>query len=97
MHTRLPRRLLPWLYALALLIGQASAFAHSLTHAHDPALPDPVCEVCVAQAHLGGAAPASAFTLPVASERAPCVAPAAQPFRCACPQTARARAPPASI
>ena len=28
------RRLLPWLFALILLFGQAAAFAHTLTHLH---------------------------------------------------------------
>lgn len=61
----LPRRLLPWLFALTLLFGQAAAFAHALghLHAHDPALPDKVCEVCVAQAQLGSAAPPSVISL----------------------------------
>jgi hypothetical protein len=51
----LPRRLLPRLFALTLLFGQASAFAHALSHldAHDSALPDQTCEVCIAQASLG--------------------------------------------
>ncbi len=63
----LPRRLLPWLFALTLLFGQAAAFAHALGHlqTHDSALPDKVCEVCVAQAHLGNAAPAPVPNLPL--------------------------------
>jgi hypothetical protein len=63
----LPRRLLPWLFALALLLGQAAAFAHSLSHLHphDSALPDKVCEVCVAQAQLGAAAAPSLLTLTI--------------------------------
>jgi len=64
-----PRRLLSWLFALTLLFGQAAAFAHALGHldAHDSALPDKVCEVCVAQASLGSAAPATVFSLPIES------------------------------
>lgn len=63
----LPRRLLPWLFALTLLFGQAAAFAHALTHlqSHDSVLPDQTCEVCVAQASLGSAAPPTVFSLPV--------------------------------
>lgn len=55
----LPRRLLPWLFALALLLGQAAAFAHAIGHLHrdDGGSADPVCELCVAQSHLGHAAP----------------------------------------
>jgi hypothetical protein len=60
-----PRRLLSWLFALTLLLGQAAAFAHSLSHLnhHDSALPDKVCDICVAQAQLGSAAPPSPITL----------------------------------
>ncbi|HUX29330.1 MAG TPA: hypothetical protein VMV78_01750 [Thiobacillus sp.] len=63
----LPRRLLPWLFVLALLFGQAAAFAHALSHldVHDSGLPDKVCEVCIAQASLGSAAPATVFSLPI--------------------------------
>lgn len=95
----LPRRLLPWLFALTLLFGQAAAFAHVLTHLHgqDPALPDHVCEVCVAQAHLGGAAPAAATVLlpePARFEGMP----AAERVRVSVfLQDAQARAPPAAI
>ena len=82
MRAMLSRRLLPWLFALALLLGQATAFAHTLSHlgAHDDAPPDPVCEVCVAQAHLGSAAPgkpfipaaeAAAFVLPATAAISP--------------------------
>lgn len=91
------RRLLPWLFALTLLLGQATAFAHAIGHLHksDGGLPDPVCEVCVAQANLGSAAPASVFSLPVApaTRLAPPPAPAAS--AAALPGRAQARAPPA--
>jgi len=69
MPTMFPRRLLSWLFVLTLLFGQAAAFAHALSHLdpHESALPDKVCEVCVAQANLGSAAPATAFSLPIES------------------------------
>ena len=93
-----PRRLLSWLFALTLLFGQATAFAHVLTHLHaqDGGVPDPICEVCVAQAQLGSAVPASQVTLatpPVGR----ILAPGAAPVRVdRAPRPARARAPPAS-
>ncbi|SRR5512135_1658014 len=93
-----PRRLLAsYLFALTLLFGQAAAFAHALSHlhAHDPGVPDKVCEVCVAQAQLGAAAPPVPLVLPlVACAYGIATAPVA-----ACPEpariAARARAPPA--
>lgn len=91
------RRLISWFFALALLFGQAAAFAHALTHlsGHDSGLPDKVCEMCVAHAQLGSAAPASPplLALPAgeAAEHAARVAWRADtPCRTAC-----ARAPPA--
>jgi hypothetical protein len=92
----LSRRLFPWLFVLTLLFGQAAAFAHALTHlrAHDSDSPHKVCEVCVAQAQLGSAAPPSLFAL--ATPSAVCVmAPGATPV-CAdlAPRPACARAPP---
>ncbi len=58
----LPRRALSWLLALCLFLGQAAAFAHALEHLdpHD-STPDHACELCVAQAQLGGAAPGKSF------------------------------------
>jgi hypothetical protein len=95
----LPRRLLPWLFALTLLFGQAAAFAHALGHLQtdDAALSDQACEACVAQANLGSAATAPVFTLPVAAAES-----VARPITAAgrvgvCPAHAPARAPPASI
>ena len=93
----LPRRLLPWLFALTLLFGQAAAFAHSFTHAHDPALPDHVCEVCVAQASLGSAAPATVFSQAVEPSRLAVPSAEAPPRVSASPHCALARAPPAAI
>lgn len=95
----LPRRLLSWLFALTLLFGQAAAFAHALGHldAHDSALPDKVCEVCVAQASLGSAAPATVFNLPVEPARHIELPAAAQPPATVSTHYAQARAPPAAI
>ncbi len=93
----LPRRLLPWLFALTLLFGQAAAFAHALSHlrVQDSALPDHPCEICVAQAQLGTAAPAGliALTIPPGD----CVwHPMPRPLRAdLVPRPACARAPPA--
>ncbi|MHB1187135.1 hypothetical protein [Thiobacillus sp.] len=93
----LSRRLLSWLFALTLLFGQAAAFAHALTHlhGHDSALPDKVCEVCVAQVQLGTAIPPSviALTLPPGNN---VIASSAAPLRVdLAPHPACARAPPA--
>lgn len=95
----LPRRLLPWLFALTLLFGQAAAFAHTLTHLHgeDPTLPDPVCEMCVAQAHLGSTATAAAFCLAVEPCRLAVPATDAPPSAAGSAHHTHARAPPAAI
>lgn len=91
------RRLLSWLFALTLLFGQAAAFAHALSHLHpdDPTLPDRTCEVCVAQAQLGAAAPSVAFSV-----AAPLATATQQSWIAAfradlAPRFACARAPPA--
>lgn len=95
----LPRRLLPWLFALTLLLGQATAYAHTLSHLkdRDAGLPAHACEQCVAQADLGSAAtsaplilhaPAATFDWFIATGH-----PAPAPRLAA----ARARAPPASL
>lgn len=93
----LRRQLTSWLFALVLILGQATAFAHTLTHldTHDTGVPDKVCEVCVAQAHLGSAAPASPLVLAL-----PAGKPVETPVASAClpgasPLAACARAPPA--
>jgi len=94
-----PRRVFSWLFALTLLFGQAAAFAHALTHlnAHESGVPDKVCEVCVAQANLGNAAPAAVFSLPVAPASYAGMSAWVLPAVNACPQCAQARAPPAAI
>jgi hypothetical protein len=94
-----PRRLLTWLFALTLLFGQAAAFAHAVSHLdmHDGALPDKVCEVCVAQANLGSAAPATVFSLPIETAGNTELPAAALPLVTACFNHAHARAPPAAI
>jgi hypothetical protein len=91
------RRLSPWLFVLTLLFGQATAFAHALTHlrVHDSATPDKVCEVCVAQAQLGSATPPSQFTLIIPANvcmRAPAIS---SVWVDLAPRPACARAPPA--
>jgi len=93
----LPRRLFPWLFALTLLFGQAAAFAHALSHlhGHDTALPDKVCEVCVAQAQLGAAVPSSVVALAI-PPGVNVIASGAAPLRVdLAPRPACARAPPA--
>ena len=91
------RRLLAWLFALTLLFGQAAAFAHALSHlhAHDPALPDKVCEVCVAQAHLGNAVPPSPIVLVTPSGKSLPPTDATPAHAELAPLPACARAPPA--
>lgn len=93
------RRLLSWILALALLFGQAAAFAHALEHMKggDADKNHPVCEVCVSQASLGGALPATGFALP--AEPAPACPPTATaaPYLKVCHAFARARAPPFSV
>jgi len=96
-----PRRLFPWLFALILLFGQAAAFAHALTHLrpHDSALPDKVCEVCVAQAQLGSAVLPGvvALTIPPGDN---VIAPDATPLRvdlAPCPACARAPPTPSDV
>lgn len=95
----LPRRLFPWLFALTLLFGQAAAFAHALSHldVHDSALPDKVCEVCVAQANLGSAAPATVFSLPIEPARHIELPAGMLPHAAVSTHHAQARAPPDAI
>ena len=99
MPRMLPRRLLSWLFALALLLGQAAAFAHSLSHLHphDSALPDKVCEVCVAQAQLGSAAAPCPITLRIPPNGGLIVSVAAPVRIDLALRPACARAPPAPV
>jgi hypothetical protein len=99
MRAMFPRRLTSWLFVLTLLFGQAAAFAHALSHLdpHDSALPDKVCEVCVAQASLGSAAPATVFSLPIEPTRHIELPAVAQPPATVSTRHAQARAPPAAI
>ncbi|MHB1144903.1 MAG: hypothetical protein ACYCZS_08410 [Thiobacillus sp.] len=94
-----PRRLTSWLFVLTLLFGQAAAFAHALGHLdpHDPGLPDKVCEVCVAQASLGSAAPATVFSLPIESARRIELPAVMLPSAAVSTHHAHARAPPDAI
>jgi hypothetical protein len=94
------RRWFPlWLLMLTLLWGQASAYAHSLSHLkdRDTAKHAHVCELCVAQANLGSAAPSAppVLHLPTATYdwfvAGVCPAPAPRP------SAPRARDPPASL
>ncbi|MBI1283154.1 MAG: hypothetical protein GC183_02305 [Thiobacillus sp.] len=94
------RRLFPpWLFVLALLWGQASAYAHALGHLKDSASSKHahVCELCVAQTNLGSAAPSATHTLHLSSATydwfVAVVCPEPSP-RLSAP---RARAPPASL
>lgn len=92
-------RLLSWMLALALLFGQAAAFAHAFEHLKggDADQGHPVCEVCVSQAGLGGALPATGFALP-AEPVSTCPPPLAAVPRAGIGQLlARARAPPLSV
>ena len=93
----LSRRLLSWLLALALLLGQAAAFAHTLEHL-DPhkAKPSHVCELCVAQAQLGGAAPGKTCIPAILAARFAVPAAAALPSGRLSTRHAPARAPPVS-
>lgn len=93
----LPRRLLPWLFALALLVGQATAFAHGLNHldGYDDAPSDRVCEACVAQASLGSTAPGKPFIPAIVATVFVLPATAAVPSGRLILRHARARAPPA--
>lgn len=94
MHSR--RRLASWLFALALLFGQAAAFAHALTHLaeREHALSDKVCEVCVAQAQLGAAAAPAPRVVPLIPAVHAIAAPPAVVHSDPARFIARARAPP---
>jgi len=99
MRSMSSRRLLAWLFALTLLFGQAAAFAHAVDHlhAHDSALPDKVCEVCIAQASLGSAAPATVSVLSIEMARPVSVPVLWRQPAAALLHVAQARAPPSSL
>ena len=92
----LPRRLLPWLFALTLLFGQAAAYAHTLSHLKDnnSGLPAHPCEQCVAQADLGCAATPTPPVLHLSAATFDWFAAAVYPALASRPATPRARAPP---
>jgi hypothetical protein len=98
MSRMLPRRFLALWFALALLLGQATAFAHALGHLHkdDGGGLDPVCEVCVAQAHLGHAACGAPVHLPPLAQAAVTLDPPSTPLATLHPTAAYARGPPIS-
>jgi hypothetical protein len=95
----LPRRLLPWLFALTLLFGQAAAFAHALGHlsTDDGLTSDPACEVCLGQAQLGGGVAPTIHTPPATALASAAPPTRLVPVASAAPTHAHARAPPASI
>jgi hypothetical protein len=90
------RPLVAWLFTLALLLGQVAAFAHALAHlhAHEPGLPDKVCELCIAQAQLGAAVPPAVPALPVTPHASGVAAPSIPAPTEAAHVIACARAPP---
>jgi hypothetical protein len=93
------RRFFPWLFVLALLWGQAAAYAHTLSHLvdSDPGLPAHVCELCVAQANLGCAATSTPPTLHLPAATYDWFIAVFQPAPATRLPTPRARAPPAPV
>jgi len=95
----LPRRLLPWLFALTLLFGQAAAYAHTLSHLkdRDSGLPAHPCEQCMAQADLGCAAASNPPMLHAPAATFDWFVAAGYPAPTPRLATPRARAPPISL
>jgi hypothetical protein len=95
----LPRRLLPWLFALTLLFGQAAAYAHTLSHLKDSHSGSPAhpCEQCVAQADLGCAATPAPLILQLPAASFDWFTATGHSTPALRPATARARAPPVSL
>lgn len=95
----LRRWLTPWLFALALLIGQMGTLAHAASHLtkHDPGLPDHVCELCLAQANLGSAAASTPLLVVIPDATYHWYLPVADSVPETLPPVARARAPPAVV
>lgn len=93
-------RVMAWLLALALVLGQAAALAHGLSHTcdhdHDSGTPVAVCELCVGQAAWGAALPPARLSMeatPVMHDRAAPAIARAPDTTCSLPH---ARAPPNS-
>jgi hypothetical protein len=95
----LRRWLTPWLFALALMIGQVGALAHATSHLtkSDPSLPDHVCELCLAQVNLGSAAASTPLLIPLSDATFHWTRPVAGRILATRPPVARARAPPAAV
>lgn len=90
-----PRPLFAWLLGFALLFAQMGAAVHALEHGHDLGAPESAhCELCLAYAGLGGAAPAASAppTLPATGDWSPRAHPPLPP--CLRAARARIRAPP---
>lgn len=95
----LRRRLTPWLFALALLFGQMGALTHATSHLakSDAGLPSHVCELCLAQAHLGSAAASTPLSIPLSDAAFAGIRPVACFITNTLPPAARARAPPTAV
>jgi hypothetical protein len=95
----LSRRLLPWLFALTLLFGQAAAYAHALSHLNDrdPGSPAHACEQCMAQADLGCAAASTPSMLHLPAATFGWFVAAVHPALAPRLPVPRARAPPVSL
>ena len=93
------RSFTPWLFALALLMGQIGALAHATSHLvkSDPSLPDHVCELCLAQVNLGSAAASTPLLIPLSDATFHWTRPVICRILATRPPVARARAPPAAV
>jgi len=93
------RFLMPWLFALALLIGQMGTLAHAASHfaKHDPGFPNNVCELCLAQANLGSAAASTPLLVIIPDATYHWYLPVADSVPETRPPVACARAPPAVV
>lgn len=88
-----------WLLVLTLVIGQMGALAHATSHlaTSDPGLPDHVCELCLAQTHLGSAAASTPLLIPLTDATFNWIRPVVSRIPVTRPPVARARAPPAAV
>ncbi len=93
------RWLTPWFFALILLFGQVSAITHAATHLSksDSGLPAHTCELCLAQANLGGAAPVALLHAPLCDAIFHWADSTAFNLVETLPPVARARAPPTAV